>query len=54
MKTTVPESLLSGAEASNFIKKETLVQVFSREFCETAKNTFSFRTPPVTDSVTCL
>ena len=27
-------------EASNFIKKETLVQVFSREFCKISKNTF--------------
>ena len=24
----------------NFIKKETLAQVFSCEFCETSKNTF--------------
>ena len=28
------------AEACNFIKKETLGQVFSREFCEIPKNTF--------------
>ena len=27
-------------EACNFIKKETLAQVFSREFCEICKNTF--------------
>ena len=27
-------------EASNFIKKDTLAQVFSCEFCETSKNTF--------------
>ena len=27
-------------EAYNFIKKETLVQVFSCEFCEISKNTF--------------
>ena len=26
--------------ACNFIKKETLAQVFSREFCEISKNTF--------------
>ena len=26
--------------ACNFIKKETLAQVFSCEFCETSKNTF--------------
>ena len=29
------------AEACNFIKKETLAQVFSCEFCEIFKNTFS-------------
>ena len=28
-------------EACNFIKKESLAQVFSCEFCETFKNTFS-------------
>ena len=28
-----------------FIKKETLAQVFSCEFCEISKNTFSNRTP---------
>ena len=28
-------------EACNFIKKETLAQVFSSEFCEISKNTFS-------------
>ena len=35
----------------NFIKKETLAQVFSCEFCEISKNTFSYRTPPVAASV---
>ena len=34
-------------EACNFIKKETLTQVFSCEFWEISKNTFSYRTPPV-------
>ena len=29
-----------GLKACNFIKKETLAQVFSCEFCETLKNTF--------------
>ena len=38
------------AQASNFIKKETLAQVFSCEFCEISKNT-SYRTPPVAASV---
>ena len=33
-------------EACNFIKKETLTQVFSCEFCEVFKNTFFHRTPP--------
>ena len=28
------------SEACNFIKKETLAQVFSCEFCEIFKNTF--------------
>ena len=35
----------------NFIKKETLAQVFSCEFCEISKNTFFHRTPPVAASV---
>ena len=29
------------ASACNFITKETMAQVFSCEFCETYKNTFS-------------
>ena len=33
-----PPELLS--QAFNFIKKETLAQVFSCEFCEIFKNTF--------------
>ena len=33
--------------ACNFIKKETLAQVFSCEFCEISKNTFSYRAPLV-------
>ena len=32
------------SEACNFIKNETLAQVFSREFCKMSKNTFSYRT----------
>ena len=31
----------------NNIKKETLAQVFSCEFCESFKNTFLYGTPPV-------
>ena len=42
------KSLLS--EVCNFIKKETLAQMFSSEFCEISKNTFSYRTPPVATS----
>ena len=33
------------------LKKETLVQVFSCEFCEISKNTFFHRTPLVAASV---
>ena len=32
-------------ETCNFIKKETLAQVFACEFCEISKNTFFYRTP---------
>ena len=38
------------AEACNFIKKETLTQVFSCEFCKISENTFSYRTPPMAAS----
>ena len=37
-------------EACYFIEKETLAQVFSCEFSEISKNTFSYRTPPVAAS----
>ena len=37
-------------QVCNFIKKEVLAQVFSCEFCEISKNTFSYRTPPVAAS----
>ena len=40
----------SGLKACNFIKKETLAQVLSCEFCEISKNTFSYRTPLVATS----
>ena len=33
------------------MKKETLAQVFSSEFCEIPKNNFSYRTPLVANSV---
>ena len=38
------------ARARNFIKKETLAQVISCEFCEISKNTFLNRTPLVVAS----
>ena len=38
-------------EPCNFIKKETLAQLFSCEFCEIYKNTFYYRTPLVAASV---
>ena len=38
-------------EACNFIKKETLTQVFSCEICEISTNTFLHRTPLVAASV---
>ena len=40
----------SSRPACNFIRKGTLPQVFSCEFCETYKNGFSNRTPPVAAS----
>ena len=39
------QSLFFNKVACNFIKKETLTQVFCCEFCEISKNTFSYRTP---------
>ena len=38
------------AKACNFIKKESLAQVFSCEFYKISRNTFSYRTPPVAAS----
>ena len=38
-------------DTCNFIKKETLAQVFSSEFCEISKNTFSYRRTPVAASM---
>ena len=49
----MPESFFKQScrpEACIFIKKETLAQVFSCKFCEISKNTFSYRTPPVSAS----
>ena len=38
-------------KACNFVKKETLAQVFSCEFCEISKNTFFHETPLVGASI---
>ena len=35
------------ARVFNFIKEETLAQVFFCEFCEISKNNFFYRTPQV-------
>ena len=39
------------AKACNFIKKETLAQVFSCEFCKFSKNTFSSGAHPMAASI---
>ena len=41
-------------KAYNFNKKEALVQVFTYVYCETFKNTFSYRAPLVASSVYCM
>ena len=41
------KELPRGVQACNFIKRETLAQVFSHKFCQIFKNTFSERTPLV-------
>ena len=46
-------SFLIKLQACNFIKKETLAQVFSCEFQEIFKNTFSDRTPQAAASDNC-
>ena len=38
-------------QAYNFVKKQTLAQVFSCEFCEISKNMFSYRRPLVAASL---
>ena len=44
------ENTRARPEACNFIKKESLVQLFSSEFCEISQNTFFYRTPLVAAS----
>ena len=41
---------LERSQACNFIKKKTLGQVFSCEFCDFSKNTYFYRTPLVAAS----
>ena len=43
-------SILIKLKTCNFIKIETMAQVFSCEFCEIYRKNFSYRTPPVTAS----
>ena len=43
----IPYENLKGRKA---LFKKKLAQVFSCEFCEISKNTFSYRTPPVAAS----
>ena len=45
---------LCQSQACNLIKKETLAQVFSCEFCEISKNTFFYKTPPTLRKKNCL
>ena len=40
----------TGKQACNFIKKETLVQVFFCELCKVFKNTVLYRAPPLAAS----
>ena len=52
-KTLVREStflIKLDALACNFIKKETLAQLFYCEFSEISENAFSYRTPPLAAS----
>ena len=52
----LPQSLFLNKVAglrSATLSKKRLAQVFSYDFCEISKNTFSYRTPPVTGSMLC-
>ena len=49
--TRKPQGISFKPQACNFIKKETLAQVFSYEFSEISKNTFFHRTPLVATSI---
>ena len=45
------QSLFFNKVAALIVKKETLAQVFSSEYCEISKNTFFYRTATVVASV---
>ena len=45
------QSLFLNKVVGNFITKEAMAHVFSCNFCEISKNTFSYRTPPVAASL---
>ena len=51
----MPESLFlkksCKPQTYNFIKRQTLAQMFSCKFFEISKNTFSYKAPPVNASV---
>ena len=44
-------SKVAGLRSATLLKKETQARVFSCEFYEISKNTFSYRTPPVAASL---
>ena len=46
-KQTLFQTYRNARGKHNFIKKETLAQVFSCEFWGISNNTFCYRTPPV-------
>ena len=46
----VPSAICRCSRPATLLEKETLAQVFSCEFCEISKNTFSYWTPPVAAS----
>ena len=48
--TSVRPATLLKRRLCNFIKKETMAQLFSCEFCEISKYDFFYRTPPMNAS----
>ena len=44
---------VAGLRSATLLKRETLAQVFSSDFCKIAKNNFFYRTPLVAASVKC-